>query len=224
MSSESTREAPIDTRPVLLLEAFVLAIPPVLGVGIVGILQQTALPILGPALALFAAWGYATVSICVPVCLYLDARRIRGTTADWRPRPLVYVAVGLLWAPFVGVYYLARRHRHVGTRPVGAHWWPIVAAAPIAALAGFGVAIVGGILGIPGIVPAALGLTAAIGGGAFPVAIYRDAAHVRTHSDRWTPNPGVYLGAAFATLWVPIAQIPLAAYYLTRRQRTVGVP
>lgn len=82
---------------------------------------------LGLLFVLFAliAFGVAVlalvVAVMLPVALYLDARQVARAAVDWNPDPVVYGVLGLLQflvTPLVGflvaLYYLYRRHEHVG--------------------------------------------------------------------------------------------------------------
>jgi len=61
------------------------------------------------------------VFLLLPAALYMDARAVARAGLDWTPDPLVYAVAGLLQfvvTPVVGLvvalYYLYRRHEHVG--------------------------------------------------------------------------------------------------------------
>lgn len=88
-------------------------------------------PVIGAPLGLFVVlfalltFGIAVlafvVAVMLPVALYLDARQVARATVDWDPDPVVYGVLGLLQfvvTPVVGfvvaLYYLYRRHEHVG--------------------------------------------------------------------------------------------------------------
>ena len=71
--------------------------------------------IFGFAVVLFA------VFIMLPVALYMDARQVAQADLDWEPDPTLYGILGLLQffvTPIVGffvsLYYLYRRHEHLG--------------------------------------------------------------------------------------------------------------
>jgi len=56
------------------------------------------------------------ISTVFPVAIYQDAKYARWKSADWKPNPAVYlglalVSMFLLFAPFVGGYYLHHRNR-----------------------------------------------------------------------------------------------------------------
>lgn len=71
--------------------------------------------------AIYALLGLV-LTLLLPVALYLDATELTESTMAWSPDPILYGLVGLLnflAAPVVGIivalYYLYRRHEHVGT-------------------------------------------------------------------------------------------------------------
>lgn len=214
-----------------ILERLCFLFPPVIGVGIVGVLQdlEPGVPGVGLALVLIGSFGYGLLSVALAAVLFLDARRLRtDSETRWRPRPLLnavgtLLVVPLLLAPFVGVVYLARRHRRFGTPPGWSGWWLVVAVSLAATVVGLVAAGVAVVFAIPGLLAAAVGLAGTIAFGTFPVAIHQDAAYVSTESDAWRPNPGVYLGLAFVSLFAAPLQPIVAGYYLARRRRAMGL-
>ncbi|WP_254545531.1 hypothetical protein [Halomarina pelagica] len=62
------------------------------------------------------------LAVALPVALYFDAKAVREAAIGWEPDPVLYalVAVVGLFAqgvpiqPAVALYYLYRRHQHVG--------------------------------------------------------------------------------------------------------------
>lgn len=71
--------------------------------------------------AIYALLGLV-LTLMLPVALYIDATEITDSELLWSPDPILYGLIGLLnflAAPVVGilvaVYYLYRRHEHVGT-------------------------------------------------------------------------------------------------------------
>lgn len=71
--------------------------------------------------AIYALLGLV-LTLMLPVALYVDATEITESELLWSPDPILYGLIGLLnflAAPVVGiliaVYYLYRRHEHVGT-------------------------------------------------------------------------------------------------------------
>ncbi|GAB3040097.1 hypothetical protein [Natronobiforma cellulositropha] len=212
-----------------LIERLCFLFPPVIGVGIVGVLQEAApgVSLLRWGLLQVSAFGYTALTLGLALALFLDARRLRTQSravANWRPNPWINAAFALVWAPAAGVVYLHRRHKRLGT-PVGWHgWWFVVALTLATTLAGAATAAVAFVLAMPTLFATAVGLTGAIALGTFPIALHQDAAYVSTRRTPWRPNPGTYLGLAFLSLSLPVIQPVLAAYYLYRRRRVLGVP
>ncbi|ARS89788.1 hypothetical protein [Natrarchaeobaculum aegyptiacum] len=221
-----------------VLERLLYLFPPVVGVGLVGVLQEAdpGVPGLGLAFVLIGTFGYAAVTLGVAVVIGFDAQQVRArsgaeeetddgsevaTADEWEPNPWLNALTALVWAPAVGVVYLARRHRYRGTQAGWSGWWLVVALSLATTVVGVAVGLVAVVLAIPGLFTAAIGLAGAIAFGAFPVAIHQDAAYVATTNESWRPNPGTYLGLAFVSVFVPPVQPLLAGYYLTRRWRSV---
>ncbi|QSX00777.1 hypothetical protein [Haloterrigena alkaliphila] len=212
-----------------LAERLLYLFPPVIGVGVVGVLQDADLgvPGLQLALVLVSGFGYTALTLGLLVAIFFDARRIRRrprASGNWRPRPWLNAAVTLVSAPVAGVVYLARRHRRFGTPPGGSDWWLVVAVSLAVTLFGAVAAVIAVVLTIPGLLLAGVGLAGAVAFGSFPIAIHRDAAYVCTHTRSWRPNPAIYLGIAFLSLFVPPLQPIVAGYYLVRRRNAVGRP
>ncbi|RQH00792.1 hypothetical protein [Natrarchaeobius oligotrophus] len=212
-----------------LLERLLYLFPPVIGVGIVGMLQETepGVPGLQWGLVLIGTFGYTFLTLGVAVAVFFDASRIRRrprASGSWKPNPWLNAVLAVVWAPAAGVVYLARRHKRFGTPPGWSGWWLVVAVSLAMTVVGIATAVVAIVLAIPGLVWAALGLTGAIVFGTFPIAIHQDAAYVCVYGDSWRPNPGLYLGVAFVSLFVPPLQPLVAGYYLYRRHQTIGVP
>lgn len=210
------------------LETLLFLFPPVVGVGAVGVLGETGVPLVERGVVLFTAVAYALLSIGVPLSLYLDAARVRQR-GPWRPRAGLYGLASLLAAPVavapvVALVYLYRRHRKLPPPPSDDRWWLVVAASLVATVAGVLFAGVGVLLETPGVVLAGVGLLGAVTFGVFPVAIYRDAAYVRARRGEWLPNPALYLALAFAGLFVGVLHPLVAGYYLARRHEELGVP
>ena len=206
-----------------LIERLCFLYPPVIGVGAVGIVEEAdpGVPGLGRALVLFGTFGYTVLTVGLMVTTYADARRLRSGRG-WHPSPVLYPVFSFFVPPLAGVVYLARRHRHHGTPGGWSGWWLAVAGSTLVTLLGLAAAVVGFVLAIPGLVVTAVGLGGAVAVGVFPAALHQDAAYVCTRGVGWRPNPGVYLGLAFASLFVPFMLPILGAYYLARRRRTVG--
>ncbi len=212
------------TDPARVIERLCFLFPPAIGVGAIGVVQELdpGVPGLGTALILVGSFGYTLLTFGVAVALFLDASRVRASGL-WEPRPWLNAGLAVLWAPAVGVVYLGRRHRRLGTPAGSSGWWLVVAISLAATLLGTIAATVGVVLSLPGLVLWAVGTAGAIAFGLFPAAIHQDAAYVCTQRVAWNPNPGGYLGAAFVSLFFPPIQPVLAAYYLHRRRRTVGL-
>ncbi len=226
MTATRLRERIATARPDAwgrLIERLSYLLPPTLGVGTVGVLREAELgvPLLARGLVLFATFGYTLLSVALAVAVLMDAREVRRVGA-WQPRPVLYGLAALPAAPVVVPFYLARRHVHFGTPPDRSGWWLVVALSLLTTLVGAGLAAAAVVLAIPGLFGWAIGLAGTVAVGAFPVAIHRDAASVAFQHAGWEPNPGVYLGLAYLSLFVPFLQPLFAAYYLYRRRRTVG--
>ncbi|MFP8957877.1 hypothetical protein ACLI4Y_14215 [Natrialbaceae archaeon A-CW3] len=206
------------------LERLCFLYPPVIGVGAIGVLGDLDPGVPGVQWALFAigSFGYTVVTIGVMVALYLDAHRFRDHPS-WHPSPVVYPAVAFVAGPLVAVVYLSRRHRQLGTPAGWDGWWLVIALSLCTSVLGIASIVVAIVFQLPGLLVTAAGLAGTIAVGAFPVAIHQDAAFVSIHEPGWRPNPGTYLGLAFASLFVPVFQPLLAAYYLVRRSQTVGL-
>lgn len=209
-----------------LIERLLYLFPPVIGVGIVGVLQETepGVPGLQWGLFLVSSFGYTFLTIGLLVAIFFDARRIRQqprASGHWTPNPWLNAAFALVWAPAAGVFYLLRRHRRFGTRPGWSGWWTVVALSLAATVFGALAAGIAVLLVLPGLFLTAIGVAGAIAFGTFPIAIHQDAAYVSTYSTDWRPNPGLYLGIAFLSLFVPPLQPIVAGYYLLKRRKTM---
>lgn len=212
-----------------VIERLLYLFPPVIGVGVVGVLQETepGVPGLQFGLLVLGSLGYTVLTLGVFVAIFFDARRIRRrprASGNWRPNPWLNAGVALVSAPIAGVIYLARRHRRFGTQSGWDGWWLVVALSLVTTVGGFVAALVAIVFTIPGLLGAAIGLAGAIVFGTFPVAIHQDAAYVCTAGGSWRPNPGVYLAIAFLSLSVPVIQPAVAGYYLVRRRNALGTP
>ncbi|ELY55945.1 hypothetical protein [Natronolimnohabitans innermongolicus] len=212
-----------------LIERLLYLFPPVVGVGIVGVLRdaEPGVPGLQFALFLVSAFGYTVLTLGLLVAIFFDARRIRRrprASGNWAPNPWLNAAAALVSAPLAGVVYLARRHRRFGTQPGWSGWWLVVAVSIGTTAFGLATAVIAIVFTIPGLLRASIGLAGAIAFGSFPIAIHQDAAYVCTHGRSWRPNPGLYLGIAFLSLSIPPLQPLVAGYYLLRRRRELGTP
>lgn len=211
------------------IERMLYLVPPVIGVGIVGVLQdlEPGVPGLAYGLVLLGSFGYLALSVGLAVATFFDARRVGRqprASGNWLPNPWLNAGAALVAAPVAGVAYLARRHQRFGTPPGWGGWWLIVAVSLTTTLFGAVAAAIAIVLVIPGLLTAGMGIAGAIAFGSFPIAIHRDAAYVSTYGETWCPNPGVYLGIAFLSLVVPPLQPVVAGYYLLRRRRTIEPP
>jgi hypothetical protein len=201
------------------LEKLLFSLPLIVGVGIAGLLAERGDPTLDSGLVLLATVAGLCVRLGVPVCLFLDARRVRRF--GWSPRGWLYALAALgISAPLVGIVYLHRRHRRVPIDDREGYWWVVVTGSLVVALLGGLTAVVAVVIAVPPIAVALPALVAAVSLGVFPAAIYEDAAYVRSRAVGWRPNPATYLALAFAALTVPLLHPPLALYYLARRRRS----
>ncbi|WP_336343405.1 hypothetical protein [Halalkalicoccus ordinarius] len=89
--------------------------------GVVGPAMSGVVALVVGIVAIYALLGLV-LTLLLPVALYLDATELTESTVAWSPDPILYGLVGLLnflAAPVVGIivalYYLYRRHEHVGT-------------------------------------------------------------------------------------------------------------
>lgn len=207
-----------------LLESLLLAVPPVIGVGIVGVLQDHPDPLIGRTLVVVASAGSVLIRTGVPLAIVFDGRELRRRGA-WSPNaPLYALGALLISAPATGLLYLYRRHGRVAVSPGWDGWWIVVAASLGGVLSGVPVALIAYVLALPPLVVAIPAVLGSLALAAFPVGIYRDAIHLRNRSrEGWRPNPALYLALAFASLLVTVLQPPVAAYYLYRRQTTLPV-
>lgn len=92
---ESYWWSPIALQPfVVLSEYYLVFVFPLTEQGLPGVVS--ALAELGMGVALLTSNLSFVVTPLFPVALYLDAKAIRDESADWRPNPLVFGALGLL--------------------------------------------------------------------------------------------------------------------------------
>lgn len=203
-----------------VLERLCFLFPPVIGVGAIGVVQDLdpGVPGLQWTLVLVASFGYAVVTAGVLVAIGLDTRRLSHQGA-WQPRRVPYLLAALVAAPLAGVVYLSRRHRRLGTPAGWSGWWVVLIVTLVTSLSGLLAIAIGLVLNLPGLLLTGAGIAGTIAVGVFPVAIHQDAAYVSGQGDSWQPNPGTYLGFAFASLFVPVVQPVLVVYYLIRRWR-----
>jgi len=81
--------------------------------GIIGLIMVLLILVL-----IFASLA---VLVMLPVALYMDSRAVSRADYEWKPEPLLYGVLGVLQflvTPLIGLivalYYLYRRHEHVG--------------------------------------------------------------------------------------------------------------
>lgn len=200
-----------------LLESLLFALPPVIGVGIVGVLQNHPDPLVGRTLVIVASAGSVLIRVGVPLSILLDGRALRRR-GEWSPNaPLYALGALLVSAPAVGLFYLYRRHERVAVSPGWEGWWVVVAGSLGGTLSGVPIALLAYVLALPPRVVAIPAVLGSLALAAFPVGIYRDAVYLRNAGSGWRPNPALYLAFAFASLLVAVLQPPVAAYYLYRR-------
>ena len=97
----------------LALEKLLFALPALVGLGIAGVLQERGDPTIQSGLVVFAAIGAVALRIGIPICVFLDATRLRSHA--WRPNRWAYALAALaVSAPLVGLFYLYRRHDRRG--------------------------------------------------------------------------------------------------------------
>ncbi|GGJ14114.1 hypothetical protein GCM10008995_25020 [Halobellus salinus] len=125
---------------------------------------------------------------------------------------------------------------------VDSRWWYWIAAVPVyvvvgvvlgvlfavVALAGFGLGIDGGLIGVGllFVVVLGLGLVGLVLTLLFPIATYVDARAVAASDASWTPDPLVWGLAALATVVLSAFTLSfvMAIYYLYKRHAAVGTP
>ena len=197
------------------------------GVGGSDPLARSVVTLLVGAFALFVVFG-----VLWAVALFLDAKRLRAADLDWSPSPALY-AFGSFFTAIVPLYYLYKRYEHV-SMPIDADrwWYGVVAFVGVGVLnvIVFSVVVSGAVANVPGasspVVASGLSLLNAAASIALPIAIYRDAAHLRTIGSDWAPNPVEYLVAVTLGFVVPFLPVALlvSGYYLYQRRAHVGVP
>lgn len=164
--------------------------------------------------------GAFVLSILIAVSLYFDAKRLGDADLDWQPSPILYGVGGFFFSGLLALHYLYKRHQHVAASPGWNKWWYGVACC-------FVVTLLALVVPLSSSLPtmAALPLaTMFVGMGVLPIAIYKDAIHVRSGGDEWKPNPvNYYLGAFFGSI-LPGGSVLVSGYYLYKRRRHVGSP
>ena len=164
------------------------------------------------------------------LALFFDAKRLSKADIDWSPSPILF-AIGAFFTGIVALYYLGRRHEHVRMPVQFDRWWYVVAVfVGLSAVNLFAqVLFLSGFLSGVDVAATGYGLLATVITVAvplLPMAIYRDAGHVRTIGEEWKPNPVGYFVAVTFGFLLPILPIALLAsgYYLYERHRHVGLP
>lgn len=72
-----------------------------------------------PLVVLFVIPGIV-LAVMLPVAFYFDATAVAESAVDWDPDPVLYALVGVVGifvnvvGPVAALYYLYRRHQHVG--------------------------------------------------------------------------------------------------------------
>lgn len=185
----------------------------------VGLGALSLVPVL-PDEPLFAVAGSALALgwLAAAPLLYLDASAlVDRPIGDWHLSPPKYAVAGLLAGPFATVYYLRRRHDHLGVTAGRRGWW----AGVLAGLAGV-LALFAGFVLPPSEPELTVAFTVAAACYAvFPIAVYHDARNVRAGDSDWEPEPAT--ATLLAVLTTPtLVLTPLFALgYLGRRVRTV---
>jgi hypothetical protein len=207
------------------LEGLLFLLPPLVGVGVVGVLRAYPDPLVGRAMVLVASVGGLCIRLGVPICLYFDAGSLQKE-GSWRPNRALYVLGALLVsAPAVALVYLYRRHRRVSVEAREGRWWIVVGAALAGMLVVVPIAALSLAIDVPGPVTTLAALVGALALGVLAPAIYRDAVYVwnRRRSTRgWRPNPALYLALALVGVTLPLLAAVVAGYYLWRRRSAVG--
>lgn len=155
------------------------------------------------------------LGLAVPFALYFDAREIGRQDFEWKPTGILYAIGSLFLSGLVVLHYLWKRYKYTADAETRDWWWY--------AVAGYLVAVVVGV----GLLSAEFSTVAMVllvpASGFASVALYKDAAHVRTENCDWLPNPiDYYLGFVFGHVLV-IAPPVIAGYYLFKRYRSVGL-
>ena len=163
--------------------------------------------------------GTFVLSILIAVCLYFDAKRLGETDVDWQPSPMLYGVGGFFFSGLLALHYLYKRHQYVAASPTWNKWWYGVASCFVVTL----LALVVPLSSLPAMAVLPLA-TMFVGMGVLPIAIYKDAVHVRADGDEWRPNPvNYYLGTFFGSILL-VGPAVVSGYYLYQRHRHVGSP
>lgn len=97
-----------------------VAMPAQADPGVMAPLAMITVVVLFGAMMLYALGGLI-LTVMLPIALYVDANEITESNLSWEPDPILYGLLGLvnfLAAPLIGIgvalYYLYKRHQHVG--------------------------------------------------------------------------------------------------------------
>lgn len=217
MSQVTTTEIP--SVPHRILEILLLAFPVVVGVGglLLSLSSTFAFARTGAGflfLGLFVAGLLSAV--VVPVLLYLDARTVSAEGLDWTPNPLLYAVGGFLLSGLVVLHYLYVRAEHVLGSERRSGWWLLALGAlllPVSLLVVETTVSLAPLTG--GAVPLG-GLAGLVALVVFPIALYKDAAYVRSHGS-WRPNPVMQFTLAIISLFLLVPLPFYLGYYLYKR-------
>lgn len=210
-------------------EWFVFAVPVAAGLGVAGyglaagstghlpagaavevLARRPLVAVAGLAAVVVAGLGW---TVALAAAVYLDAAAVEAGDTDWDPRGPAYAALVAV-LPVAALCYLRRRHRHAGPATGGERWW-----------LGFPLATLVLVLPFAGVrwsavPPAVVLLGAGLALTFFPIAAYRDAAHVRHRPGTWRPDPALHFALAVVATLFAFPQPVYTAYYLWRRRRT----
>ena len=223
--SDSSKLPSVESRWATVLEYAVFGLPAMVGISFALALYwndgsfgtSDFLLRLAVAIYIVGLVGGLVLSALFAVGLYLDAKRVGDADVSWEPSPVLY-GVGGFFVWLAAYYYLYKRYEHTAPGPTWAGWWYGVAAS-------FAVVAV---VGITTVLPISLtgGILAAVGASVtvLPIAIYKDAVHVRGGESDWFPNPVNYFFAVFVGSFLLFVPVAVSGYYLYKRHSHVGVP
>ncbi|WP_415381125.1 hypothetical protein [Halosimplex sp. TS25] len=148
----------------------------------------------------------------IPLCLYLDAKKVADQDLDWEPEPVLYLILGFFVSGIAVLHYLYKRHEYVIDWVGSETWW-------YAALVGAAV----GIVAVAGSVvnPLTLGI-ALIALPLFVIGIYKDSVYVRLNSD-WRPNPVNHFLIALLSTILVIPGVFYFGYFAYKRHNAIGI-
>lgn len=211
----------VDSKSKTLMEASLFAVPVLLGGGMF-LLSLASAP--GAGDTLFALAGGLMVgfyllilglALAMPFALYFDAKAVGQHELEWEPTAILYAIGGLFLSGLLVMHYLYKRYQYTADADTRDSWWYVVAAYPVVLV----ISAVALFTGFPTVAFVFGGAVSAL----TPIALYKDAAHLRTKSDGWLPNPiNYYLGFVFGAFLV-VVPVLVCLYYLFRRHRSVGL-